>query len=80
MINYSKQYIDNRDIAAVVKALKSNLITQGNKIIEFEKNLNNYFGSKYCSVVSNGTMALYLLSKALEWKKMIILFVHRFLF
>ena len=69
MINYSKQYIDNRDIAAVVKTLKSDFITQGNKIIEFEKNLNNYFGSKYCSVVSNGTMALYLLSKALGWKK-----------
>ena len=39
MINYSKQYIDNRDIVAVVKTLKSSLITQGKKIIEFEKNL-----------------------------------------
>ena len=69
MINYSKQYIDNKDVSAVIKSLKSNLITQGEKINEFEKNLNKYFGSKYCAVVSNGTMALYLLSKALEWKK-----------
>ena len=69
MISYSKQYIDKKDISAVVKTLKSNFITQGDKVNEFEKKLKRYFGARHCCVVSSGTMALYLLSKVLDWNK-----------
>ena len=31
--------------------------------------INLKFGGKYCCVLSNGTSALYLLGKALGWKK-----------
>ena len=37
MINYGKQLINDDDIKAVVKTLKSDFLTQGNKIEEFEK-------------------------------------------
>ena len=33
---YSRQYLDNKDISTVIKTLKSDVITRGNKVIEFE--------------------------------------------
>ena len=70
MINYGRQLIKQDDIKAVIKTLKSNFLTQGSKIAEFEHKINLKFGGKYCCVLSNGTSALYLLGKALGWKKM----------
>ncbi len=75
IINYGKQTIDNFDIKSVVKTLKSNHLTQGPKILEFEKSLNKKFGSKYSIVVSNGTAALFIVAKVLGWKKNIIIFI-----
>ena len=69
MLSYSKQSISRKDIEKVVKTLKSDYITQGKKIEEFESKLSNYFGAKKCVLVSNATMALYLISKALKWGK-----------
>ena len=69
MINYGRQLIKQDDIKAVIKTLKSNFLTQGSKIAEFEHKINLKFGGKYCCVLSNGTSALYLLGKALGWKK-----------
>lgn len=58
IINYGKHYIDNDDIAAVTEVLKSDWLTTGPKILEFEKYLYNYYG--YNSVVVNsGTAALH---------------------
>ena len=37
MINYGKQFIDQSDIKAVIKVLKSSYLTQGPEIIKFEK-------------------------------------------
>ena len=37
MINYSRQYIDKKDINAVVKALKSDYLTSGPLVPKFEK-------------------------------------------
>ena len=39
---YSKQNIDQNDINSVVSVLKSNFITQGPKIDEFEKEVKEY--------------------------------------
>lgn len=69
MINYGKQTITEIDKRSVLKALKSDFLTSGPKIQEFEKKLLNKFGGKYCSVVNNGTSALYIVGKALGWKK-----------
>ena len=69
MINYGKQFIDSNDIKAVVKVLKSDLITQGHQVEKFESALKLKFGAKFCRVLSNGTAALHLAGMALGWKK-----------
>jgi len=68
MYSYGRQNIDNKDIQAVIKVLKSDWLTQGPKVQEFEKVLCDKFGSKYASVVCNGTAALHLAGLALGWK------------
>ena len=58
-IYYGKQLIDEEDIQAVTKVLKSDYLTCGPKIGEFEKALTDYTGAKYAVAVSNGTAALH---------------------
>ncbi|MFC1630128.1 UDP-4-amino-4,6-dideoxy-N-acetyl-beta-L-altrosamine transaminase [Patescibacteria group bacterium] len=59
-IPYGHQWIDNKDIKEVAKALKTDWITQGSKIAEFEKTVAKYCGAKYAVAVSSGTAALHL--------------------
>ncbi len=59
MIPYSRQYIDEDDIKEVIKVLKSDFITQGPKIPEFEQILAEYCGAKYAVVFNSGTSALH---------------------
>ena len=59
-IPYGRQNITDADIQAVVETLKSDWLTQGPKIAEFEKAFANYVGAKYAVAVSNGTAALHL--------------------
>ena len=56
---YGKQFIDDNDINDVVKVLKSDFITQGPKIGEFEEQLAKYCGSKYAVAFNSGTSALH---------------------
>ncbi len=58
MISYGRQWIDEEDIKAVVEVLKSDFITQGPKVKEFEEKLAKYCGAKYCVVFNSGTSAL----------------------
>ena len=69
LINYGKQFVDNRDILSVKKVLLSNYLTQGPKVQLFEKSLLKFLGGKYCTAVSSGTAALHLLAIACNWKK-----------
>lgn len=69
IIPYNKQFIDNKDVKFVSKILKSRNLTQGKIGNKFENDLKHKFNSKYCSVVSNGTAALFLSVKALNLKK-----------
>ncbi|MDQ1338856.1 MAG: UDP-4-amino-4,6-dideoxy-L-N-acetyl-beta-L-altrosamine transaminase [Campylobacterota bacterium] len=64
-IPYGKQCIEDDDIQAVVEVLKSDYLTTGPKVAEFEKALCEYTGAKYCVAVANGTAALHLASLAL---------------
>ena len=67
-IPYGKQNITEEDIKAVVEVLKSDYLTQGPKIAEFEEEFAKYVGSKYAVAVSNGTAALHLNALALGVK------------
>jgi UDP-4-amino-4,6-dideoxy-N-acetyl-beta-L-altrosamine transaminase len=65
-IPYGRQNITQEDIDAVVETLKSDYLTQGPKIKEFEEAFASYVGSKYAIAVSNGTAALHLCALALR--------------
>jgi len=64
-IPYSKQHISEEDIKAVIDVLKSDYLTQGPKIAEFENAFSDYIGAKYAVAVYNGTVALHLSALAL---------------
>jgi UDP-4-amino-4,6-dideoxy-N-acetyl-beta-L-altrosamine transaminase len=68
-IPYGRQWIDDKDIKEVVNVLRSDWITQGPKIKEFEQKLARYCGAKYAAAVSNGTAALHLACLAAGFKK-----------
>lgn len=67
-IPYGHQYITDEDIAAVTEALRSDYMTQGPRIAEFEKAFRTRVGSDYACMVSNGTAALHLCALALGIK------------
>ena len=67
-ISYGRQNITTEDIEAVVEVLKSDFLTQGPKIEEFEIAFANYIGCKYAVAVANGTAALHLCTLALNVK------------
>ncbi|MGB8707620.1 MAG: UDP-4-amino-4,6-dideoxy-N-acetyl-beta-L-altrosamine transaminase [Dehalococcoidia bacterium] len=56
---YGQHWIDERDVAVVVEVLKSDWITQGPKVDEFEKKVAEYCGARYAVAVSSGTAALH---------------------
>lgn len=68
IIPYSRQSINEEDIQAVCSVLRSDWITQGPKVEEFEQRLAEYTGAKYAVAVSNGTLALQIACKALDLK------------
>lgn len=58
-IYYGRQWIDEDDIQAVAEVLRSDYITCGPKVDEFEQDLVNYTTAKYAVAVCNGTAALH---------------------
>lgn len=69
VIPYGKQHITEEDIQVVIEALKSDYLTQGPRIAEFEENFAKYIGAKYAVAVANGTAALHLCTIALGVKE-----------
>jgi UDP-4-amino-4,6-dideoxy-N-acetyl-beta-L-altrosamine transaminase len=67
-IAYGRQHITDDDIKAVTDVLKSDYLTQGPKIAEFEAAFAEYIGCRYAVAVSNGTAALHLITLALDVK------------
>ena len=59
-IPYGHQWIDEKDIKEVGLALRSDWITQGPKVEEFEEKVSKFSGAKYGVAVSSGTTALQL--------------------
>jgi len=68
-ISYGRQHITDEDIRVVTETLKSDYLTQGPRIDEFENAFAGYVGSKYAVAVSNGTAALHLCALAIGIKE-----------
>jgi UDP-4-amino-4,6-dideoxy-N-acetyl-beta-L-altrosamine transaminase len=59
-IPYARQDIDSEDIAAVVKVLQSDWLTQGPSVEKFERAVADYCGAKYAVAVNSATSALHI--------------------
>src|SRR3989338_226471 len=68
-IPYARQSIDAKDIKAVINALKSDYITQGPKVREFEEKVAGYCGAKYAVALNSGTSALHAACFAADIKQ-----------
>lgn len=70
-IPYARHLIDDDDRAAVDDVLRSDRLTQGEKVPEFEEALCAYTGARYAVVVSSGTAALWCawreISRRMDW-------------
>ncbi len=67
-IPYGRQSINDDDIQAVISTLRSDYLTQGPKIKEFETKLAEYVGAKYAVAVNNATSGLHLATTVLGVK------------
>ncbi|WP_048134644.1 UDP-4-amino-4,6-dideoxy-N-acetyl-beta-L-altrosamine transaminase [Methanosarcina sp. 1.H.T.1A.1] len=65
-IPYGSQWIDDEDINEVINVLKSDWITTGPKLKQFEEGLCNYTGCKHAVGVNSGTSALDIAVGALD--------------
>ena len=68
MIPYSRHIVDDQDIKSVLKTLKSNFLTQGKKLIDFENRLCKKFYSKFSVGFNSATSALHISCLALGIK------------
>ena len=60
MIPYAKQDISDEDIDSVIEVLKSDFLTQGNKVPLFEDIISERVGAKYALAANSATSCLYL--------------------
>jgi len=59
LLPYGRQSIDESDIQAVVETLRSDWLTTGPKVAEFEDAMAGWVGAKYAVSFSSGTAALH---------------------
>ena len=57
---YGKHHVSDDDIAAVVRVLKSDRLTQGPAVPAFEHKLARFLGARHVVACSSGTAALHL--------------------
>jgi UDP-4-amino-4,6-dideoxy-N-acetyl-beta-L-altrosamine transaminase len=65
MIPYGRQDISQEDIDAVTAVLKSDYLTQGPAVPQFEQTVANYCDAKYAVAVNSATSALHIACLAL---------------
>jgi len=68
-IPYGRQSISEEDIQAVVDILRSDWLTQGPAVEQFERAVADYCGVKFAVAVANGTAALHLAALAAGFTK-----------
>lgn len=66
VLPYGRQSIDDEDILAVVNTLKSDTITQGEKVDEFQSVLCRVTNARYAVAVNSGTSALHIACMAVD--------------
>lgn len=59
VLPYGRQTIDEEDVAAVVRALRSDYLTTGPEVASFEAELATACGARHAVAVANGTAALH---------------------
>ena len=69
MIYYGKQDVNETDIEAVEAVLRSDFLTQGPAIEQFEHRVADYCGAKYAVAVTNATSALHIACLAAGMEK-----------
>jgi dTDP-4-amino-4,6-dideoxygalactose transaminase len=69
VIPYSRQSLDQTDINAVTKVLKSNFLTQGPYVEKFENEIKKFCKVKFATAVNSATSALHLSCAALGLKR-----------
>ncbi|SKA92137.1 perosamine synthetase [Paucidesulfovibrio gracilis DSM 16080] len=65
MIPYGHQSVDEEDIRAVTEVLRSDWLTCGARVGEFESSVADFCGAKHAVAVSSGTAALHAAMAAL---------------
>ena len=65
MIPYGKQNLTDEDVDAVLTVLKSEFLTQGPRVPQFEAQLAQEVGAKFCFAVNSATSGLHLACLAL---------------
>lgn len=65
MIPYGRQDINEQDLQAVIEVLKSDFLTQGPKVPEFEIQVAQKVGAKHALAVNSATSALHIACLAL---------------
>jgi perosamine synthetase len=65
MLPYGRQWVDEDDIAAVQAVLRSDWLTTGPAVDEFENAVAEFTGARYGVAVSSGTAALHCAAYAL---------------
>jgi perosamine synthetase len=66
LLPYSRQSISDEDIAAVTDVLRSDWLTTGPAVGEFERAFADFVGTKHAIAVSNGTAALHAAMNAIK--------------
>ncbi len=59
LLPYGRQSLDEGDIESVVEVLRSDWLTTGPKVVEFEERFAAWVGAKYAISFSSGTAALH---------------------
>ncbi len=68
-ISYGHQSIDDDDIQSVIEVLKSDWLTTGPTVDQFEQELARYVGARQAVAVNSGTSALDIAVQALDLPK-----------
>lgn len=66
MIPYGRQDISDADVQAVVQVLRSDFLTQGPAVPQFEQAVASHVGASYAVAVNSATSALHIACLALE--------------
>jgi perosamine synthetase len=59
LLPYGKQFVDQKDIQSVIEVLKSDWLTTGPTIVEFEKQFSKQVGAAHGVAVNSGTAGLH---------------------